>query len=133
MSFIHNLKKTFIVFSVEITILAIGYCIYVIWNGYLITEILIGDILFWAFLVLLFVLDYFIVSTRQKKEEDVQNKVKQNIAGSTKKEQTLKYLRVIGNLSSKQLASLLEIDVRNLSKFINPLIQTRVIEAKKTG
>jgi len=52
---------------------------------------------------------------------------------ATKKEQALKFLKVLGNLSSNQLAALLEIDVRNLSKFINPFIQTGIIAAKKEG
>lgn len=88
---LQNLKKALIFFSIEVTILALGYCIYAFLNGYLITGILIGDLLFWAFLALLFCLDYFIVSTRQDKEENIQNEIKQTIAGSTKKEQTLKY------------------------------------------
>ncbi len=54
-------------------------------------------------------------------------------AGATKKEQALKFLKVLGSLSSNQLASLLEVDVRNLSKFINPFIQTGIIAAKKEG
>jgi predicted PilT family ATPase len=36
-------------------------------------------------------------------------------------------------MNSGQLASLLEIDVRNLSKFVNPLIQTEIIAARKEG
>jgi len=133
MSFAKNLKKTFTIFSIEVTFLAIGYCIYVIWNGYLITGIILGDILFWSFLTVLFLLNYFVLSTRQEKTEEDQIGLKETFFGSTKKEQTLKYLKVIGNLTSNQLANLLEIDVRNLSKFINPLIQTGVIEAKKQG
>src|SRR5208337_4790973 len=45
----------------------------------------------------------------------------------------LKFLKVSGSLSSNQLATLLEIDVRNLSKFINPFIQTGIITAQKAG
>ncbi len=133
MSFVKNLKKAFTIFSVEVTFLAIGYCIYAIWNGYLITGIILGDILFWSFIAVLFLLDYFVISTRQEKSEENHIGVKETFFGPTKKEQALKYLKVIGNLSSNQLANLLEIDVRNLSKFINPLIQTGVIEAKKQG
>jgi hypothetical protein len=133
MSFIRNLKRAFTIFSVEVTILAIGYCIYAIWNGYLITGIVIGDILFWSFLTVLFLLDYFVISTRQEKIKEDQIELKETFFGSTKKEQALKYLKVIGNLTSNQLANLLEIDVRNLSKFVNPMIQTGVIEAKKQG
>jgi DNA helicase HerA-like ATPase len=36
-------------------------------------------------------------------------------------------------VTSGQLASLLEVDIRNLSKFVNPLIMTGVIEARKQG
>ena len=133
MSFIRNLKKAFTVFSIEVTVLAIGYCIYAIWNGYLITGIILGDILFWSFLAVLFLLNYFVIYTRQEKSEEDQIELKETFFGSTKKEQALKYLKVIGNLTSNQLANLLEIDVRNLSKFINPLIQTGVIVAKKQG
>ena len=117
MSFIRNLRRAFIIFSVEVTILAISYCTYAVYSGYLITGILIGDILFWAFLAMLFVLDYFIVFNWQEKVEEEPHESMQPSFGSTKKEQALKYLRVIGNLSSKQLASLLETDVRNLSKW----------------
>lgn len=133
MSFVGNLKKTFNIFSIEIASLAIGYCLYVVWKGYLITGILIGDVLFWSFLAVLFLLNYFVISTRQEKVEEDQIELKETFFGSTKKEQALKYLKIIGNLTSNQLANLLEIDVRNLSKFINPLIQTEVIEAKKQG
>ena len=122
MSFVKNLKRAFTIFSIEVTFLAIGYCVYVIWNGYLITGIVIGDVLFWSFLAVLFLLNYFVISTRQEKVEEDQIVVKETFFGSTKKEQALKYLKVIGNLTSNQLANLLEIDVRNLSKFINPLI-----------
>lgn len=133
MSFIRNLKRTFTIFSIEVTFLAIGYCIYVIWNRYLITGMILGDVLFWSFLAVLFLLNYFVISTRQEEVEEEQAELKQTSFGYTKKEQALKYLKVIGNLTSNQLANLLDIDVRNLSKFINPLIQTGVIEAKKQG
>ena len=52
---------------------------------------------------------------------------------SLKREQVLKYLKVLGHLTSGQLASLVEIDVRNLSKSVNPLIQTGIIAARKEG
>lgn len=39
----------------------------------------------------------------------------------------------MGSLSSNQLATLLEIDVRNLSKFINPFIQNGIVTAQKAG
>jgi len=133
MSLTHDLKNAFIVFSIEVASLTIGYCVYAVWNGYLITGFLIGDILFWAFLTMLFVLDYAVISNRQKETGDEQNELGTSSIGSTKKEQALKYLRVIGNLTSGQLASLLEVDARNLSKFINPFIQTGIIEAKKQG
>src|SRR5208337_5020072 len=66
-------------------------------------------------------------------EETAANSDTAPIGGATKKEQALKFLKVLGSLSSNQLAALLEIDVRNLSKFINPFIQTGIITAQKAG
>lgn len=54
-------------------------------------------------------------------------------ASGTGREQALKYSKVPGHVSSGQLASLLEIDARNLSTFVNPLIQTGIIAARKEG
>ena len=45
--------------------------------------------------------------------------------------QALKDLKVLGRLSSGHLASLQEVDVRNLSKFVNPLIETGIIATRK--
>jgi hypothetical protein len=50
-----------------------------------------------------------------------------------KKEQALKDLKVLGRFSSGQFASLLEVDVRNLSKFVNPPIKTGIIATRKEG
>jgi DNA-binding transcriptional ArsR family regulator len=131
-SVLPGLKKAFTWFSIEVALLSMGYCVLVVWSGAFITGILLGDVLLFAFLTVLFILDYTIASRieSEKPGEDIQISP---VAAQTKKEQALKYLKVIGNLTSGQLASLLELDVRNLSKFINPLIQTGVIEAKKQG
>lgn len=132
MSVLPNLKRAFTWFSIEVALLSIGYCVLIVWSGAFITGILLGDVLLFAFLTVLFILDYTIASRSEseKQGEDIQVSP---VVVQTKKEQALKYLKVIGNLSSGQLASLLELDVRNLSKFINPLIQTGIIEAKKQG
>jgi DNA-binding transcriptional ArsR family regulator/KaiC/GvpD/RAD55 family RecA-like ATPase len=86
-----------------------------------------------GFLSVLFALDYAIVSWRSSDENEESEEPSQTPASGTKREQALKYLKVLGKVSSGQLASLLEIDVRNLSKFLNPLIQTGIIAARKEG
>ena len=132
MSVLHSLKRAFTWFSIEVALLSIGYCALILWGGAFITGILLGDVLLFAFLAVLFILDYAIASRSESENQEGDTQLSPVVA-QTKKEQALKYLKVIGNLTSGQLASLLELDVRNLSKFINPLIQTGVLEAKKQG
>ena len=81
----------------------------------------------------LFALDYAIMSRHSSGEVGEERISDQVPVSGTKREQALKYLKVLGHLSSAQLASVLEIDVRNLSKFVNPLIQTGIIAARKDG
>ena len=132
MNVLHSLRRAFIWFSIEVTLLSIGYCALVLWSGAFITGILLGDVLLFAFLTVLLILDYAIASRSgpESKEDDIQ--VSPTVF-QTKKDQVLKYLRAIGSLTSGQLASLLEVDVRNLSKLVNPLIQAGIVNAKKEG
>ena len=132
MNVLRSLKRAFTWFSIEVALLSIVYCMLVVWSGDSITGILLGDVLLFAFLTVLFILDYAIASRSESESQEEDAQISP-AAVQTKKEQALKYLKVIGNLTSGQLASLLELDIRNLSKFINPLIQTGVIEAKKQG
>ena len=109
--------------------MSVGYCILLLWSGALVTGILLGDVLLFAFLTILFVLDCVLASRSESEEQEgVQPSP---VAAQTKKDLVLKYLKTIGGLTSGQLASLLEIDVRNLSKFINPLIQAGIVTARK--
>ena len=80
---------------------------------------------------MLFALDYVVISRRP--QEEVTTPEPTQAPSGTKREQALRYLKILGGLSSGQLASLLEVDVRNLSKFVNPLIQTGIIAARKEG
>jgi KaiC/GvpD/RAD55 family RecA-like ATPase len=84
---------------------------------------------------MLFALNIALVSKwlGKETEETAVNSDTASMGGATKKEQALKFLKVSGSLSSNQLATLLEIDVRNLSKFINPFIQTGIVTAQKAG
>jgi len=117
----------------EFTCLAFGYLAYLLWNRVSITGSAFSDTLLLGFLSTLFALNYAIAS-RLSTANAEENEMTDNTAHSgTKREQALKYLKVLGHLSSAQLASLLEIDVRNLSKFVNPLIQTGIIAARKDG
>jgi len=127
-----SLKKAFIWFCIEVALLSIGYCLLILVNGSYITGILFGDVLLFAFLATLFVLDYAIASKGDAQSQEAVGELAPATA-QTKKEQALKYLRTLGNVTSGQLASLLDVDVRNLSKFLNPLIQTGVVEARKQG
>ena len=130
---IEHLKETIVAFSLEITFLTFAYLTYLLLNGVLITGSALSDVLLLGFFSMLFALDYAIVSRRSSddiKEGDATDQVP---ASGTKREQALKYLKVLGRVSSGQLASLLEIDVRNLSKFVNPLIQTGIIAARREG
>jgi KaiC/GvpD/RAD55 family RecA-like ATPase len=128
-----NLKGTILLFSIEVTCLAFGYLTYLLWNGVSITGSALSDVLMLGFFSTLFALDYAIVSRRSSKEIEEAEVPDQTPVSGTKREQALKYLKVLGKVSSGQLASLLEIDVRNLSKFLNPLIQTGIIAARKEG
>jgi DNA helicase HerA-like ATPase len=81
----------------------------------------------------LFALNYATVSKLSPGNAEENGMTDNTAHPGTKREQALKYLKVLGHVSSGQLASLLEIDVRNLSKFVNPLIQTGIIAARKDG
>lgn len=113
----------------------LGYYAYLVWAGVSLTGSTISDILLPVSLSMMFGLNFAVVSRWPGRETDesAANLDSSTVAGGTKKEQALKFLRVMGSLSSSQLATLLEIDVRNLSKFINPFIQTGIIAAKKEG
>lgn len=130
MAFFQRLRRAFIIFSVEVSLLVFSYWGFLVFNGSYVTGALLGEVLFYAFLTTLFILDYVLVSRRIEENSEIATVLPSQ---TTKKEQALKYLKVMGNLSSNQLASLLEIDVRNLSKFINPMIQTGILEATKQG
>jgi len=121
-----------VVFSVEIAILALAYLGYMFWKDGSITGSILADALLLLSLSMLFALDYAAVSRYSSEEANITSGPAVPSSG-TKKEQALKYLKVLGKVSSGQLASLLEVDVRNLSKFINPLIQTGIIAARKDG
>jgi len=128
-----NLKRALVAFGLEVACLVFAYLAYLLWNGNSITGSALSDILLLGFLSTLFALNYAIISKRPV--EVINENEATEIAASqgTKREQALKYLKVLGKASSGQLASLLEIDVRNLSKFVNPLIQTGIIAARKEG
>ena len=126
------MRKAFVWFSVEVALLSLGYCAFVISRGFFITGIMLGDALLLAFLTVLFFLDYVLVSRTGSENKTGEIEVSPTVA-QTKKDQALKYLKAIGSLTSGQLASLLEVDIRNLSKFINPLMQTGIVTAKKEG
>jgi KaiC/GvpD/RAD55 family RecA-like ATPase/DNA-binding transcriptional ArsR family regulator len=128
-----NLKRAFVAYGLEVACLLFAYLAYLLWNGNSITGSALSDILLLGFLSTLFALDYAIISRRPLEETDEGEAPDQPPALGTKREQALKYLKVLGKASSGQLASLLEIDVRNLSKFVNPLIQTGIIAARKEG
>ena len=128
-----NIKRTLVAFGVEFTCLAFAYLAYLLWNGIPITGSAFSDTLLLGFLSTLFALNYTIMSRHSFDETEEREVSDQTPASGTKREQALKYLKVLGHLSSGQLASLLEIDVRNLSKFLNPLIQTGIIAARKDG
>jgi DNA-binding transcriptional ArsR family regulator/GTPase SAR1 family protein len=126
-----NLKRAVLVFGLEFTCIVFAYLGYLTSNGVSITGSMLTDFLFFGFLSVLFALDYAIASKYPSDATEENSVVIPS--GGTKKEQVLKYLKVLGGISSGQLASLLEVDVRNLSKFINPLIQVGIVTAKKEG
>jgi len=129
------LAKSAFVFVFEVGALVLSYYAYLAWIGVSVTGSVFGDLLLPVSLVMLFGLNVTAVSRWPSKETDETALSPDTSAttGGTKKEQALKFLKVLGSLSSNQLAALLEIDVRNLSKFINPFIQTGIIAAKKEG
>ncbi len=127
------LAKSVLAFVFEVGTLVLGFYVYLIWTGVSVTGSPFSDILLPVSLIMMFGLNVAVVSRWHGREADETATVTDNslTVGATKKEQALKFLKVLGSLSSNQLASLLEIDVRNLSKFINPFIQTGIIAAKK--
>jgi KaiC/GvpD/RAD55 family RecA-like ATPase len=128
-----NLKRALVAFGLEVTCLVFAYLAYLLSNDTSISGSALSDILLLGFLSTLFALNYAIISRRSPDETGEEETPDQVPALGTKREQALKYLKVLGKVSSGQLASLLEIDVRNLSKFVNPLIQTGIIAARKEG
>ena len=133
MGFGLNLKRALVAFGLEVACLVFAYLAYLLWNGNSITGSVLSDALLLGFLSTLFALDYAIISKRAVEVIDENEATDIAASQGTKREQALKYLKVLGHLTSGQLASLLEIDVRNLSKFVNPLIQTGIIAARKEG
>ena len=129
------LAKSALAFGFEVGSLVVGYYAYLIWTGMSVTGSPFSDILLPVSLIMMFGLNVAVVSRWRGRETDETAAATDNspTVGATKKEQALKFLKVLGNLSSNQLAALLEIDVRNLSKFINPFLQTGIIAAKKEG
>jgi len=113
----------------------VAYYAYLVWTGISVTGSPISDVLLPASLAMMFALNLAVISRWNGGEADETAAATDNSppVGATKKEQALKFLKVLGSLSSNQLAALLEIDVRNLSKFINPFIQTGIIASKKEG
>jgi KaiC/GvpD/RAD55 family RecA-like ATPase len=129
------LARSVLAFVFEVGSLVLCYYAYLAWIGVSVTGSLFSDILLPVSLAMMFGLNIAVGSRWPSKERDetTTNSDTSVTAGATKKEQALKFLRVMGSLSSNQLAALLEIDVRNLSKFINPFIQTGIIATKKEG
>jgi KaiC/GvpD/RAD55 family RecA-like ATPase len=129
------LAKSVLAFVFEVGALVLGYYAYLTLNHVSVTGSQFSDILLPISIAMMFGLNVALVSRWPSKEtnEAGTNPDISVTAGATKKEQALKFLRVMGSLSSNQLAALLEIDARNLSKFINPFIQTGIITAKKEG
>jgi len=128
-----NLKRALVAFCLEVTCLVFACLAYLLWNGISIIGSALSDTLLLGFLSTLFALNYAIISKRPVEVIDENEATDIGASQGTKREQALKYLKVLGKASSGQLASLLEIDVRNLSKFLNPLIQTGIIAARKEG
>ena len=116
-----DLKRTLVAFSIEMTCLVFSYFGYLLWRQGSITRSTLADTLVAVSFSMLFALDYAILSRRPQNEAATPEP--SQAPSGTKREQALRYLKILGGLSSGQLASLLEVDVRNLSKFVNPLIQ----------
>ena len=131
---IHLGAKSVIAFFFEIGALALGYYVYLGLNGVSVTGNWLADLLLPTSLIMLFVVNVALISKWPVHDtEETMGSTEMLNVSPTKKEQALKFLKVLGSLSSNQLASLLEVDVRNLSKFINPFIQTGIIAVKKEG
>ena len=128
-----NLKRAMVTFSLEVTLLLFAYLVYLVSSRAWITGSALTDVLLFGFFSVLFAFDYAVMSRHYLNEVSESEAPDQAPSSGTKREQALKYLKVLGKVSSGQLASLLEIDVRNLSKFINPLIQTGIVAARKEG
>jgi len=128
-----NLKRAFLIFSVEVTFLLFAYLAYLASCSVWIAGSALADALLFGFFSVLFAFDYAVTSRSSQEEVSETELPNQAPISGTKREQALKYLKVLGKVSSGQLASLLEIDVRNLSKFVNPLIQTGIVVARKEG
>jgi KaiC/GvpD/RAD55 family RecA-like ATPase/DNA-binding transcriptional ArsR family regulator len=128
---LRNLKRALVVFSVEVTCFFFAYLGYLLWNEGSITGSTLTDALLLFSFSMLFALDYAVISRHPS--DEAEPTAEPPPPAGTKREQALRYLKVLGKLSSGQLASLLEVDVRNLSKFVNPLIQTGIIAARKEG
>jgi KaiC/GvpD/RAD55 family RecA-like ATPase len=130
---IEVLTKAVLAFLCELGALFLGYYEYLNWNSVSVTGNALGDLLIPASLLMLFALNIAVTSKLHEKGNAETDTAAELSSSPTKKEQALKFLKVLGNLSSNQLAALLEIDVRNLSKFINPFIQTGIVTAQKAG
>ena len=104
---IHVIVKSIVAFFFEVGALAVGYYAYLALNGISITGNSFADLLLPASLVMLFGLNVALISKWQGKEteETAANSDTASIGGATKKEQALKFLKVMGSLSSNQLAS----------------------------
>ena len=130
------MRKTVTAFVFEVGAIVLAYYAYLAWKGISVTGSQISDFLLSISLAMMFGLNVAVVSKWPRKENDEPPAYADSsvaTGGATKKEQALKFLKVLGSLSSNQLAALLEIDVRNLSKLITPFIQTGIIAARKEG
>jgi len=128
-----NLKRALVAFALEVTCIVFLYLTYLLGSGASLTGSALTDALLIGFLSILFAFDYAVLSKHSSGDVGETRIPDETASSGTKREQALRYLKVLGHLTSGQLASLLEIDVRNLSKFINPLIQTGIIAARKEG
>jgi hypothetical protein len=83
----------------------------------------LSDILLTVSLAIMFGLNAAVVFRQPAKEtsETATNSDTSITTGTMKKEQALKFMKVLGNLSSNQLAGLLEIDMPNLGLGLEPL------------
>src|SRR5208283_3982192 len=101
---LHVILKSIVAFFFEVGALAVGYYAYLALNGISVTGNSFADLLLPISLAMLFALNVALVSKWQGKEteETVANSDTAPIGGATKKEQALKLLKVMGNLSSNQ-------------------------------